>query len=751
AATDLAVDGAIFEAALSLDDPTVRQSFLERAFRGNPAGLERMKDLLDSSRHATPFFLEAREVRGMIASEIFREMSPRMEQEAEPEPASPPERIGSSIGQYHLVRCLGVGGSGIVYEAEQREPIQRRVALKIINIDTESEAAKARFDIERRALAIMDHPNIAKVLDAGGNDNGSPYFVMELVKGEPITEYCDRERLSLRQRIELFTDVCGAIQHAHSKRIIHRDIKPSNVLVSVLGNKPVVKVIDFGIAKAVSPELKIHPLLTSHDQFVGTPAYMSPEQVEMIGVDVDTRSDIYSLGVLLYELLTSHTPFDRRELVNSGVAAMRKMLLDEQHPRPSVKFSGLADEELGIISKARNTEAAKLLVSLKGDLDLIVMKALEKDRNHRYETANGLAIDLRMYLENKPVSVRKPTNIYSFKKFISRNKIPFFSATAVAASILLGFGTSVTLYFRERSALAEQERLSIEAERSRDQEHNLRRQAQARANVSRVAFLLSEGKVQEADEILQGNPLESIEPSKEASSVFRGLGNWYGTYGKWDEAVKCFRLMNQATSLSSSAEILRSADLLITGPALIESGDMHGYEVFRKNAVQKLLPVSNSLEAEHILKACLLTPPSPQMLDEMEDAAMLCHDSIESSAKGKYPAWEAFSLALYHYRAGNFAEVIRTGNLGLSFSGIKEVCAASLRILMAHAHQQLGDADTAAILLAQGAAVLKRERLGDLTEENAVLPHWYDWSAASILLREIETTGISQSSRPRGR
>lgn len=740
------MEGAIFEAALSLDDPAARQEFLERAFRDNPAGLKRMQGLLASTPDATPFFLEAGEARGHIASELFREMSPQ------PDLASPvmppaPELIGSTIGPYHLVGCLGAGGSGIVYEAEQQHPVQRRVALKIITIDTGSASARARFDIERQALAIMDHANIAKVLDAGGIHNGSPYFVMELVEGESITSYCDREKLNIRQRIDLFMDVCGAIQHAHSKRIIHRDIKPSNVLVTLQDGKPVPKVIDFGIAKAVSAKLKIEPLVTSHDQFVGTPAYMSPEQVEMIGVDVDTRSDIYSLGVLLYELLTSHTPFDRTTLVDSGVAVMRKMLLDELHPRPSSRLTGTSGADLAAIADARHTDPARLLASIRGDLDLVVMKALEKDRNKRYETANALAGDLRMYLENKTVSARRPNNIYSFKKFISRNKVPFYSATAVAASIVMGFGTSMTLYFREKSALKEQERLSVEAEKSRDQEQQLRRQAQARANVSRVAFLLSEGHVKEADELLQGNPLESVEPSKEASSVFRGLGNWYATYGRWEEAVRCFRLMNQATRLNTSSDILRGADLLITAPALLEFGDTAGYNAFRKDVMERLLPVTDSLEAEHILKACLLRKLSPDWLAKLDDAAKLCEQSIQGQSKSTFPAWEAFSLALYHYRKENFREVISIGEIGLSDPRIKEICAACMRVIMGVSRHRLGEHEAAAADLKWSASVVRKNRPGDPAEEKTVLPRWYDWSVASMLLEEAEASISSPHAR----
>jgi len=727
------IESAIFEVALSLDDREQRQEFLERTFRGDPAGLKRMVGLLESAREAAPFFLHAREERSDIASELLGEYD---EEPVQPTPPDLPT-VGSWIGDYQLLRCLGEGGSGIVFEAEQTRPIQRRVALKVIRLGNVNDFARYRFDIERQALAIMDHPNIAKVLDVGGIHHGSPYFVMELLEGEPITSYCDRNRVDIRGRIRLFIEVCGAIQHAHSKRIIHRDIKPSNVLVTLQNSRAVPKVVDFGIAKNLGFNFKADASLTEHDQFIGTPAYMSPEQVEMIGVDVDTRSDVYSLGVLLYELLTSRTPFDRDTLVNSGVSAMRKMLLEGRHPKPSSRFSEISESDAGrLIADARSTTPSRLLSSIRGDLDWIVMRSLDKDRNLRYETANGLAVDLQRYLDDKPVAARRPNNLYVLKKFIKRNRTPFYSAAAVAVSVLMGLGVSTTMYFREKEAVKEQERLSLQAGRARDQELHLRRQAQARANVSRVAFLLSEGHVKEADELLRMNPLVSIEPSREASSVFRVLGNWYATYGRWVDAAQCFRLMGQATKMNSSKEILRSADLLVTAPALLESGDIKGYDSFREDTLKRHLPVSDSLQAEHILKACLLVKASPDLLQKLAGAARLCEESIADRSKSTFTAWEAFSLALYHYRTGNYDKVIEVGNRGLSEPSIKEICAACIRSLTAVAHHRLGNFDTSMADLKWAASVVRKSQAGDSDEEKTIVPRWYDWSVASLLLEE---------------
>jgi serine/threonine protein kinase len=320
-----------------------------------------------------------------------------------------PERPGSRVGPYKLLQQIGEGGMGTVWMAEQQEPVRRRVALKVIKPGLASDQVLARFEAERQALALMDHPHIAKVLDAGtipgepsGVSAGRPYFVMELVKGTPITKYCDEHRLPPRQRLELFVPVCQAIQHAHQKGIIHRDIKPSNVLVAPYDGKPVVKVIDFGVAKATGLKLTERTLFTEFGAVVGTLEYMSPEQAELNNQDIDTRSDVYSLGVLLYELLTGTTPLDRKRLKEGAFLEVLRIIREEEPPRPSTRLSQ-SKQSLPTISAQRQTEPAKLTKLVRGELDWIVMKALEKDRSRRYETANGLARDVERYLADEAV------------------------------------------------------------------------------------------------------------------------------------------------------------------------------------------------------------------------------------------------------------------------------------------------------------------------------------------------------------
>jgi eukaryotic-like serine/threonine-protein kinase len=349
------------------------------------------------------------------------------------------EKPGETIGRYKLLQQIGEGGCGVVYMAEQSEPVRRRVALKIIKLGMDTRSVIARFEAERQALALMDHPNIAKVLDAGATETGRPYFVMELVRGMKITEYCDEKKLATRARLDLFIQVCQAIQHAHQKGIIHRDIKPSNILVTINDGMPVPKVIDFGIAKATNgQQLTDKTLFTAFEQFIGTPAYMSPEQAVLTSLDIDTRSDIYALGVLLYELLTGRTPFDGKALLSIGLDEMRRTIREQEPPRPSTRLSTLPGQELSTTAQRRGLDAPKLVSELRGDLDWIVMKALEKDRARRYETANDLAMDVQRHLKNEPVVACPPGRVYRLQKLIRRNKLAFCAAAAVVMALVTG-------------------------------------------------------------------------------------------------------------------------------------------------------------------------------------------------------------------------------------------------------------------------------------------------------------------------
>src|SRR5882757_358461 len=367
---------------------------------------------------------------------------------------TPIEKPGDQIGRYKLLEQIGEGGFGVVYVAEQREPVKRRVALKIVKLGMDTRQVVARFEAERQALALMDHPNIAKVFDGGATENGRPYFVMELVRGTKITDYCDQSCMPTAGRLKLFIQVCNAVQHAHQKGIIHRDIKPSNILVTTSAEgKPLPKVIDFGIAKATTGlRLTDKTLFTAFEMLIGTPAYMSPEQAALTSVDVDTRTDIYSLGVLLYELLTGAPPFDAGELLKAGLDEIRRVIREQEPLRPSTRLSKMAGADLTTVAQQRRSEPPRLIHTIRGDLDWIAMKALEKDRTRRYETAKDLALDVKRFLENEPVSARPPSKLYKFQKTVQRNKLLFAGVIVIAVLLIVSLIVVSTLLTRERQA-----------------------------------------------------------------------------------------------------------------------------------------------------------------------------------------------------------------------------------------------------------------------------------------------------------
>jgi tetratricopeptide (TPR) repeat protein len=424
---------SIFGNALEIRSPAQRQAYLERACAGNAGLRAEVEALLEASAGA-PHFLEP-----LAGSPVVTVDEPPVL-----------ERPGTVIGSYKLLEQIGEGGFGVVFMAEQQEPVRRKVALKILKPGMDTRQVVARFEAERQALALMDHPNIAKVLDGGQTASGRPYFVMDLVKGLPITDYCDQAQLTPRERLELFVQVCQAVQHAHQKGVIHRDLKPSNVLVMVHDTTPMVKVIDFGVAKALGQELTDKTLFTGFAQMVGTPLYMSPEQAGQSGVDIDTRTDIYALGVLLYELLTGTTPFDKERLKDAGYDEIRRIIREEEPPRPSTRISTLGQAAV-TVSANRQSDPKKLGQLMRRELDWVVMKALEKDRNRRYESASAFAADVQRYLHDEPVQACPPSAWYRFRKFARRNRGRLVAAAVLGLGVLVAVG-GVGWAFRDRAA-----------------------------------------------------------------------------------------------------------------------------------------------------------------------------------------------------------------------------------------------------------------------------------------------------------
>jgi len=549
----------IFLSALACRTLEDRHVFLSSSCGGDQEMLHRIEHLLQ----------EEETVGNFLEKPAFR-----IDGESRHSESGTAEKLGTLIGRYKLLKELGEGGCGVVYMAEQQEPVKRRVALKIIKLGMDTRSVIARFEVERQALALMDHPNIARVFDAGATGSGRPFFVMELVGGVKITDFCNQNHFTTPQRLKLFVQVCQAVQHAHQKGIIHRDIKPSNILVSTHDGLPVPKVIDFGIAKATGQRLTEKTLLNERQSFIGTPAYMSPEQAGMSGLDVDTRTDIYALGVLLYELLVGVTPFDAKALTQAGFDECRKTICEKEPMRPSTRLSAMGNDDRVSKAQERRTESTVLIHYLQGDLDWIAMKCLEKDRTRRYATASDLVADIQRYLDNEPVLARPPSAIYRFCKFARRNRVPLTAGIVAVLGLLVGATVSTWQAVRatdaERKAQNGQRiekllRQQAERERERAQEEkavarlneyvadmNVASHSLSSGNLGRATQLLNKHlpKKGEADlrgfewfylnKLCRGNdhisfptqdaPVQSVSFSPDGKLLLLGMGNKFNIY-----------------------------------------------------------------------------------------------------------------------------------------------------------------------------------------------------------------------------
>jgi WD40 repeat protein/serine/threonine protein kinase len=517
---------SIFGKALELEPPA-RAAYLDEACADDPGLRARIDGLLDAHGQAGAFM---RQPATAVAAGLTGAYEPVT------------EGPGTAIGPYKLLQQIGEGGMGAVYMAEQEQPVRRRVALKLIKPGMDSVQVVARFEAERQALALMDHPNIAKVLDAGTTATGRPYFVMELVKGVPITKFCDQQHLTPKERLELLIPVCQALQHAHQKGVIHRDLKPSNVLIALYDGRPVPKVIDFGVAKALHQRLTDRTMFTEFGQVVGTLEYMSPEQAELNQLDIDTRSDVYSLGVLLYELLTGTTPLDRKRLGKAAFDEVLRLIREEEPPKPSTRLSH--SDELPSIAANRRTEPKKLGKLVRGELDWIVMRALEKDRSRRYETANGLARDLLRYLADEPVEACPPSARYRLGKFVRKHKKGLAATAAFVALLVAGVVLSTSLAVWATSAEREANRQRIAAEAAKQEAVDARGTADKQRDEARVAAYVSgigliqhaldENNVVRARELLAGLPTEA------AGRDLRGF-EWYYLSRLCNAEVRTFK------------------------------------------------------------------------------------------------------------------------------------------------------------------------------------------------------------------
>ena len=732
----------IFDAALEIKDDAERSAMLDRACAGDPKLRARIDELLVAHGQADRFFSDC--ITAIAGS--AEELTPHNGLDGNGHGADLVEDlIGSQIGPYKLLQKLGEGGCGVVYMAEQASPVRRRVALKIIKLGMDTRSVIARFQAEQQALAMMDHPNIARVLDAGATQNGRPFFVMELVHGIRITEFCDTNGFNTHQRLELFIQVCHAIQHAHQKGIIHRDIKPTNILVSLHDGRPVPKVIDFGIAKAMEEKLTDKTQLTMQGLVIGTPAYMSPEQALMSGLDVDTRSDVYSLGVLLYELLTGKTPFDQQELMASGLDEMRRTLRDQEPRRPSAKLDSMPNTELTVTARRRHVEPPKLRSELRGDLDWIVMKTLEKDRARRYQTANGLALDVQRYLDNEPVFARPPSRLYRLQKLVRRNKVVCTIATLAVLAMVVSTIVSTVLFLRERDAReratqAEQQKTSLQQEADR-----LRLVAEDNQKFLKAAEFYRRGKREDASVLL--DQVQWPKTTPEYAPMYRALGDWDIENNHWPRALRRFESLLQVGT--GGEHVDGPLDEQRYTSLLVDQGDLATYERFREGVISRDVGTEDAGVAERIVRECLLTPASPELMRALERFAQLAQSALETNRIGSatnkpaisphLSAYYAYSLALMAYRRGDYVGAESWCERALTYHHGVQSRDVSVQLIQAMAFSRLGQTEKAQAQLAACRKIIDDAFKNGLAQSGAAKTwqgFWFDWVCARIHLQE---------------
>jgi serine/threonine protein kinase len=606
---------AVFLVAVEQTDPAGRAAVLDRECQTDAELRHRVEDLLRANDQPGSFL--DRPAASPPRQTMDEVPSKEPADSAGPADPRPAEDVGTIVaGRYKLLEQIGEGGMGAVWVAEQTQPVRRKVALKLIKAGMDSKTVLSRFEAERQALALMDHPNIAKVLDGGSTKAGRPFFVMEYVKGIPFVQYCDDARLSIAERLALFVPVCQAVQHAHQKGIIHRDLKPSNILICLYDGQPVPKVIDFGLAKAMHQPLTEHTLYTAHGVMMGTPLYMSPEQAEINNLDVDTRTDIYALGVILYELLTGTTPLEKHRFAEAAWQEMLRLIKDEEAPRPSARLSGSAT--LPSVAAQRHMEPAKLTRLVRGELDWIVMKCLEKDRSRRYETANGLARDVERYLADEVVEARPPSAGYRLRKIVRHHKGSLLAASLVMLALMGGIiGTTFGLLEaknQQAEALAQKNQAETNAAEAQKQEKEAKDQLEISTTVTEFLqndLLGQAGSKAQADRKFEPDPNLTIREALDRAAAavgdkFKGrpeleasirqtVGDAYREVGQYEKAI---------VQLQQSADIRKGklgpdhSDTLTTLSSLALNYQMAGkmteaialFEQVRDAEVKKLGP-----------------------------------------------------------------------------------------------------------------------------------------------------------------
>lgn len=719
----------LFTSALEIADPEARREWLERACEGDDQLKGRIQRLLAAHDDADPFFEDGATVFTLSSTigELRSEMSEDIRKG--PRAQAPEEAIGQTIDRYRLVEKIGAGGCGVVYLAEQEKPVRRRVALKIIRSGMETKSIISRFEAERQALAMMDHPKIARVFDAGETGSGLPYFVMEYVRGVPFTTYCDDHRLTVEERLNLFIQVCQAIQHAHQNCVVHGDIKPSNILIEEHDGVPVPKTIDFGISRATEARgANRHPD-TARAQLIGTPAYMSPEQVELNGMEIDTRSDIFSLGVLLYELLCGRTPIDSALLAKADFEEIQEIFQTHKRVPPSERLASLDAGEQVRIAASRRIGIRELRAQLHGDLDWILLKALQRDRRKRYETANALARDVERYLHIEPVMAHPSNWFYRTGKLVRRNLGAVLAAGAVALVLVVGTATSTWLFLKERDA----RQRAVVAEQ---QQARLRLEAESREQLTQAALMVSLERFEEADQLIRDVVLN--ESTMEGAAVFRAMGEWHALNGRWKEAAERFDVLLRINHLEGAD--VASLDYLELGPVLLEIPDLGAFERFRHEAITRFSAEQNPF-SDRIIKISLLQPANGEILQRIEPLAEANVQAIEAAeASGDFfvVAWRSMSMALFEYRRGNSEAAIRWGERSLTTSNENAPRSATVHSLLALANYRIGREGEAERHLSLADGLLQNRLDPPFERGSPVNGFWFDWAFARVLHREAQ-------------
>lgn len=726
------IEALVFSAAMSFDSRDERERFLGFACRGEPDLEARIRRLSGVRPAAEEFFEFENQVKA-----------------PEPAPMSSADTdgLGVEVGRYRLIERIGSGGCGVVYLAEQREPVRRKVALKIIRIGLESPEAVARFEMERQALASMSHPNIARVLDAGTNAGGRPFFVMELVDGENIAAYCDARKLGIRERLQLFVQVCQAIQHAHQKGVIHRDIKPSNVLVETHESTPVPKIIDFGIAQEEGGA-GIDGDDGKPAGFVGSPVYMSPEQVGGTNA-VDTRSDIYGLGMLLAELLAGYHRHLPADLMENPQEEIRRVLIESRPALPSVALETNSNERQRDIARDRSIRPEELMKICRRELDWLVEKSIRHDPSQRYDTATALAADVLRWLHGEAISARPPTRGYRLAKLVGRNRLAFGFGALAFLGLLGGFTVATVLFLREREARAAEVRLRAQAERAHRAETLARKSWEYRSRVSESAVRLRYGDHDGAEKLLEPIPIDETPPSLESTAVYKQLAEWHRSHGRTEEAEKRYFGMIQALARIDRSHTDANSDLFLPAAAMLaRSAHPERYAELRRIALDLYGNTSDRLIAERILKVCLLKPTPEADLQQTAKLAAVLEAGAKQKTGGELLSWECLSVALHYFRMADYEQAGIWANRSQDCPNGAPLSLLSARVLMGLVWQRRGNDSRARDFL--------NSVVGDsgpyLQAIPANLPDrsgaWHDWLNLRTLLEE---TGWREEASPRER